>query len=122
MSDPGHAREGRVRNRYVHAQRDVEEKRIVHFDGAVKVYPQNGYRERHGARLGDPGGRPEKVKLLRIDGDVDAGRWLELVGHFFSGNEMIVEYFDPERFEEEYAPQIRTYQERLAQLGRRDEP
>ena len=121
VSDPRHAREGRVQNRYVHAQRDVERKRIVHFDGAVKVYPEDAYRERHGARLGDPGGRPEKVKLFRIDGDVNVGRWLELVGGFFSGNEMVVEYFDPARFEEEYAPQIRAYQERLAAPRERGE-
>lgn len=67
---------------------------------------------RHGARLGDPGERPAKIKLFRVDGDIDLGCWLELVGSFFSGNEMVVEYFDPKGFEEVYAPQVREYQER----------
>ncbi len=109
-------------NRYVHAERDVEKGRFTHLDGAVKVYSTERYGMRYGARLGDPGERPPKIKLFRVDGDIDIGCWLELVGSFFSGNEMVVEYFDPKGFEEEYAPQIREYQERHVPGTRGDTP
>ncbi len=29
----------------------------------------------HGVGLGDPGERPLKIKLFRVEGDIDIGRW-----------------------------------------------
>ena len=42
-----------------------------------------------------------RVKLWRVDGDIPLHRWLELIGFFFKGNEMLLEYFDPEAFHED---------------------
>ena len=48
-----------------------------------------------------------KVKRFRIDGDIDVGRWLELVGFFYQGNEMVLEYFDPEEYERRFGEKVR---------------
>lgn len=103
----------RYLNRYLHAERDVETRRLRHFDGAVKVYPRDRYEDRLSVHL-PHGERCRKVKLFRIDGDVDVGCWLEMVGHFFSGNEMVLEYFDPEQYHEYFDGKIARFREARA--------
>lgn len=44
------------------------------------------------------------IKLFRIDGAIDLDDWLSLVSMFYKGNEMVLEYFDPKLFNEEFRP------------------
>jgi hypothetical protein len=52
-----------------------------------------------------------KPKLFRIDGDIDIDQWIELAAHFFKGNEMLIEYFDPEEFERRFGAKIKKWAE-----------
>ena len=70
-------------------------RRLRHFDWAVKVYPKDRYEGRLSVHL-PRGERCRKIKHFRIDGDAE--RWLDMVGHFFSGNEMVLKYIDPDRY------------------------
>ena len=92
-------------NRYVHAQRDMLKKTFAHFDGAAKVYSQDTYQE----RLNEPMPRNSKpghyIKLFRIDGQIDLDDWQSLVAMFYKGNEMVIEYFDPDLFNKQIRPQ-----------------
>ncbi len=47
----------------------------------------------------------KRIKLFRIDGDIDVDKWIELLSQFFKGNEMIIEYFDPELFQQKFPDQ-----------------
>lgn len=97
-------------NRYFHAERDINEKILRHCDGAVKVYLQKDYEERIASTIPREFKSFKKVKLFRIDGDIDVDEWIELLSLFYKGNEMIIEYFNPEQFEVMFGKQIRHYQ------------
>ena len=79
--------------RYVHAQRDIERHSFVHLDGAVRFYGPQAYEARRAARWPtadrqQPAGRR---KVFRVDGDMDAATWSELVALWFRGNELVRE-------------------------------
>ncbi|MDD3597750.1 hypothetical protein [Sulfuricurvum sp.] len=95
-------------NRYIHAERNIQEKQLQHFDGAVKVYTHE-YEKRLDSQLPNEYRAPIKIKLFRIDGNIDTNKWIDLISHFFKGNEMILEYFDPDGFEAQFGQRIREY-------------
>jgi hypothetical protein len=47
----------------------------------------------------------KRIKLFRIDGNIDVDKWIELLSQFFKGNEMIIEYFDPKLFQQKFPDQ-----------------
>lgn len=96
-------------NRYAHSERDIEQGILRHFDGAVKVYLQDSYAKRLESKMPTEFKSHKKVKLFRIDGDIDIEEWTGLLAHFYKANEMIIEYLDPERFEELFGDRMREY-------------
>jgi hypothetical protein len=119
ISTREHHLDNRYLNRYLHAERDVRARRLRHFDGAVKVYPRDRYEGRFSVSL-PYGERCRKIKLFRIDGDVEVERWLEMVGYFFSGNEMVLEYFDPDQYHQYFDERIAQFREARALREQRD--
>lgn len=105
-----HVLDNRYLNRHLHAERDIRERRLRHFDGAVKVYPRDRYENRLSIYL-PHGERCQKIKLFRIDGDVDVERWLDMVGYFFFDNEMVLEYFDPDQYHRHFDEKIARFWE-----------
>lgn len=95
-------------NRYIHSERDIQKKQFQHFDGAVKVYTHE-YEKRLDSQFPNEYRAPIKIKLFRIDGNIDINKWIDLISHFFKGNEMILEYFDPDEFEAQFGQRIRDY-------------
>lgn len=95
-------------NRYIHSERDIQKKQFQHFDGAVKVYTHE-YKKRLDSQFPNEYRAPIKIKLFRIDGNIDINKWIDLISHFFKGNEMILEYFDPDGFEALFGQRIREY-------------
>ncbi|NNE98936.1 MAG: hypothetical protein HKN25_07935 [Pyrinomonadaceae bacterium] len=100
-------------NRFVHSERDTADQNLRHFDGAVKIYLNNHYEDRISSRITDSARSFKKIKLFRLDGEINLDRWIDLIAMFFRGNEMIIEYFDPDLFEETFGNKIRQYQESL---------
>ena len=86
-------------------------RRLRHCDGAVKVYLKDGYENRLATYLPKELKSFKKIKLFRIDGNIGVDEWIGLLSMFFKGNEMIMEYFDPEQFEARYGEDIRRCQE-----------
>jgi hypothetical protein len=52
----------------------------------------------------------KKIKLFRIDGDIDIDEWISLLMAFYKGNEMLLEYFDPQQFDELFAEKIERWE------------
>ena len=105
-------------DRYIHSERDIERRILRHFDGAVKAYPVDSYRQRLCSKIPREPKCNAKIKLFRIDGNIDLNVWMDLLAHFYKGNEMIIEYFDPKRFEEVFGEKARRYRKiRLEQEG-----
>lgn len=101
-------------NRYVHAQRDVENHRLIHFDGAVKVYRPEGYDERIDSQMPNVPRAFGYFKLFRIDGDINISVWANLISLFFRDNELVVEYFDPELYASTFGKQLTQYRETVS--------
>lgn len=98
-------------NRYIHSERDTENAMLRHFDGAVKVYTNVDYSRRCESQMPKEWRATKKIKLFRIDGNLDVDKWIELISMFFKGNEMVMEYFDPEQYKQRFGAKIRKYKE-----------
>jgi hypothetical protein len=101
-------------NRYVHAQRDTSRRVLQHFDGAVKVYLKDRYQERLVNHMPKDPRSFRRIKVFRIDGEIDVTEWIDLICLFYKLNEMVVEYLNPEYFAQMFAERIRKYQAAMA--------
>lgn len=97
-------------NRYVHSERDIKIKAFRHLDGAVKVYLKDSYQNRKNTFMPKEFKSHSKVKLWRIDGDINIEVWSYLISLFFKCNEMIIQYFDPEKFEQVFDLRVRDFE------------
>jgi len=97
-------------NRYVHSERDISTKTFRHLDGAVKVYLKDSFQSRKSSFMPKELKSHCKVKLWRIDGDIALAAWSDLISYFFKCNEMIVRYFDPEKFEQVFDLRVRDFE------------
>lgn len=78
---------------------------LHHCDGAVKVYLKDEYNRRLNTYMPREPRSFKRIKVFRIDGDIDVDKWIELLSQFFKGNEMIIEYFDRELFQQRFPEQ-----------------
>jgi len=86
--------QGEVAVPYVHSRWSTQRSRIVHFDGATKIYDRNGYGLRLATDIRKVAHKPQKyTKLFRLDTELDVKVWSTLTAKFFDPNELIVEYF-----------------------------
>lgn len=99
VSDVDFNFEGFYLNRYVHSERDVQNQVLRHLDGAVKVYLPENYETRFNSNMPDEERCYVKPKLFRVDGNIAVDDWINIISFFFKSNEMIIEYFNPEEFE-----------------------
>jgi hypothetical protein len=84
---------GRVAVRYIHTIRDVERHTFVHLDGAIRWYLPENYTCRFKDKLSNHPNADGYLKMFRIDGDISNQDWIDLIANFYSGNELIHEYF-----------------------------
>jgi hypothetical protein len=84
---------GPVRNRFLHSIRETTARRFVHLDGAVKAYDLSGHEADVDTPSATKGDQPLYRKLWRLEGPIEESQWGRLVGHFFRGNELVIEYF-----------------------------
>lgn len=98
-------------NRYIHSEREIENSKFRHLDGAVKVYLKDQFTDRHSSFMPKELKSYSKIKLWRIDGDILFPAWSELISLFFKGNEMILKYFNPDKFEAVFDLRVRDFPE-----------
>ncbi len=111
LSCPSSPRENLHINRYAHAEWDMKRRRFQHFDGAAKVYNQNSYAPRLNSTMPHNVRPSHYLKLFRIDGEIELTDWISILSMFFKGNEMVIEYFDPELYESQILPGRRQFGE-----------
>lgn len=117
ISDQDYCFENYNFNRYIHSERDIENKITRHIDGAVKVYLKNTYADRKKLHVPKEIKCYKKIKLWRIDGDIDLDSWIDLISFFYKGNEMIIEYFNPEEFRQMFELRVRDIEAWKRQQG-----
>jgi hypothetical protein len=83
-----------VLNRELHAERDTSTRKFTHVDGKIVRYPTETYGPTATNPRALPGPHERKRKLWRVDGPMSDEQWMEVVGLFFRGNELIGEHFE----------------------------
>lgn len=109
LSDIDYTFETYIFNKYIHSERDIENQITRHLDGAVKIYLETNYHKRFATRMPDEFKCHKKIKLWRIDGNIDLENWKDLISHFYKSNEMILEYFSPGFLEKTFEPRVLDY-------------
>src|SRR5258708_2430800 len=90
-----------ILTRYVHSIRDIKAHAFIHLDGALKIYRRNQYEHRHETRMPNEVRAWKKIKVFRIDADVEKGQaisdneWSRLIGLFFQENTLVAQYLNP---------------------------
>lgn len=84
--------------KYVHAEFDLETDLFRHFDGAIHFYTHAEYMERRDSDFNyfnknTKSFKAKSQKVFKLDGKISKGIWLDLTGHFMTGNPLIIEYF-----------------------------
>lgn len=83
-----------VLNRELHAERDTSARKFVHVDGKIVRYLTETYGPTETNPRALPGPHERRQKLWRVDGPMTDEQWMEVVGLFFRGNELIGEHFE----------------------------
>jgi hypothetical protein len=82
--------------RFSHAIVGRDSQTFRHFDGAVRLYPEDLMIERLDTSLDKFGRRSRYRKLWRVDGQLDVPVWKELLSDYFRDNHLVGEYFGGE--------------------------
>lgn len=84
--------------KYIHAEFDLESNLFRHFDGAVHFYSHDEYFARRDSDFNHANKstrllKAKSQKVFKLNGKISKDIWLELTGHFLTGNPLIMEYF-----------------------------
>jgi hypothetical protein len=79
--------------RYLHAERDIEQRQFTHVDGAVRFYDRAVYEAWRGVRwpTGPADAPMGRRKVFRVDGAISTTDWVEIVAQWFRGSELLLE-------------------------------
>ena len=102
--------------RYLHAEYDSKNKIFRHFDGAVHLYSETEYFQRRDSDFNYNQKfqlhiKADSLKLFKMNGNVDIDSWILYSSHFFTGNPLIIEYF-----EGQYPEHIKEIIEKIRQI------
>ncbi len=86
--------DGGIFTRFVHAIFDPAEEIFTHLDGAMRIYGESDYEDRICRKLNNYDKSYHKVKIFRIDGEIDYEAFRHVVGAFYKWNRMPIEYFE----------------------------
>lgn len=78
--------------RYAHAEYDLTEGVLSHFDGAIRAYASGAYLERIERRIDRAGKHADYTKLFRLDGALPIAMWKRVLTDWYRGNCLIPEY------------------------------
>lgn len=85
--------------RYIHAEFDLKKGQFRHFDGAIHLYDESEYFQRRDSDFNYNSKNSHQIKsnsekLFKMNGMVDIDTWILYTSHFFTGNPLIIEYFE----------------------------
>ena len=78
--------------RYAHAEYDVNDAILTHFDGAIRAYTEEAFLERIDRRIDRAGKHSDYSKLFRLDGSIPVPIWKRVMSDFYRGNSLVPEY------------------------------
>ncbi len=91
-------------NRLSHSEMDIKKQIIKHFDWSLLFYENDNIKKRKDSKLSDnPKLSLKKIKVFRIDWELEMQDYIFINLVFFSDNEMVLEYFDKKCYDSIYA-------------------
>ena len=84
--------DGQFGCRYAHAEYDLAERAISHFDGAIRAYHGEDYLRRIERLIDRAGKQAIYTKLFRFDGRLPIPVWKRVLSDWYRGNRLIPEY------------------------------
>ena len=89
--------------RYVHSIIDEKSGEVLHLDGAIRMYDDEGMVERLGVDLKTASRQTEYTKLWRTDHALPVSLWKRVVNDYYRDNYLVGEYLGGDRGELEGA-------------------
>jgi hypothetical protein len=82
--------------KYVHSMVEEDTNKIIHFDGAVRMYSEEQMLERLDTDIAKFGRHSVYTKLWRVDGTIALPIWKTLLSDFYKDNPLVGEYLGAE--------------------------
>ncbi|MHA2248329.1 MAG: hypothetical protein ACXADY_25490 [Candidatus Hodarchaeales archaeon] len=83
--------------KYCHAEFDLENNYVRHFDIAIRLYKEEQYQRRRTNTIDKVGKKFNRRKIIKIDGEISIDEMLHILYMFFRGNTLLQEYFEEKR-------------------------
>ena len=80
-------------SRYFHTIYRPEDCQVIHMDGAIRIYDDAEWQQRSKLHVRSAGKAGTRVKLFRIDGNLDRDVIGDICGSFFVWNDDVARYF-----------------------------
>lgn len=80
--------------RYLHGIFVPSVQKIIHTDGALRLYQQDEIQARLTTRVAHAGKAGQRIKVFRADGDIEPAEWCSLAASFLVWNDDATEYFN----------------------------
>lgn len=80
-------------SRYFHSIFNCSKNKIIHFDGAIRIYSDDEIICRINCHVKDIGKIGKRVKVFQVDSEVDINIWSNIAASFFVWNEDVRNYF-----------------------------
>jgi hypothetical protein len=85
--------------RYLHAEFDISTGNFRHYDGAVQLFREDEYLKRRDSDFHINAKYQSQIKaqskkIFKLNGPVPVAVWVDLSCHFFTGNPLVLEYFN----------------------------
>lgn len=80
-------------SRYFHAIYDCSMNKIIHLDGAIRIYSESEIIDRINCHVKDIGKIGKRVKIFQINGELSTNIWSKITASFFVWNEDVQYYF-----------------------------
>lgn len=82
-------------SRYFHSIYNRKDDIITHLDGAIRIYNEEELKTRSTIKLKDPDAVKigKRIKLFKIDNEVEKDAWSNLIASYFVWNEDVASYF-----------------------------
>lgn len=83
--------------RYCHLEYDIKNNKIIHLDFAIRFYEEDSYvNERFLGDISKCGKKSKRIKLFRMDGDLEREEAFNLISLYYHNNEDVKEYLSGE--------------------------
>lgn len=80
-------------SRYFHAIYNGQQGKIIHLDGALRVFDEGSWNQRKKLHLRKSGKIGDRIKLFRIDTPIERDFLGDLCSNYFIWNNDVVRYF-----------------------------